>query len=154
MENLLQSGGREVRIRKRHERGTQQESKAAKEEHVPKTGNVDSIALRAQSLLSSMKEDEVVPSTNPANPLDIATPIRLPSSATSSESEDEESPTTPKQLPRKSRQRQLNPIAETNRRSSNPDNTPSISRPLKSTRRRQPLDLSISQATRSRRRGS
>lgn len=149
MENLLQSGGREVRIRKR-----QAESKASNGQPETKAENADSIARRAQSLLSSMKEDEVVPSTNPAKPLDIAIPRRYPSSTSevSTDSEDDESPTVPQPLPKKSLQRQF--VSDPNKRSSHVEVPPSTSRPLKSTRRRQPLDLSISQAARTRRRGS
>jgi hypothetical protein len=157
MENLLQTGGREVRIRKRNERGTQRQPKPLPKEPEIKSENADSIALRAKSLLSSMKDDEYVPSSNSKQPLDIATPIKDFASTISSDSDNEDddeesSPAEQNLLTRNSRSRQS--MAETNRRSIHSENSPSIKRPMKSARRRQPLDLSISQAARARRRGS
>jgi hypothetical protein len=156
MENLLQSGGREVRIRKRNEKGTQRQPKPLPKEPEVKSENADSIAIRAKSLLSSMKGDEYEPSSNSTHPLNIAMPINEPNSMVSSEDEDEdddeESSPAETALARDSCPRQS--FTEINRRSIHSDDPPSIKRPLKSSRRRQPLDLSISQATRARRRGS
>ncbi|KAJ2964866.1 hypothetical protein NQZ79_g408 [Umbelopsis isabellina] len=155
MENLLQSGGREVRIKKRHERGTKESNSKDVEPH-RKTSNADSITLRAQSLLSSMREDDYDIIASPADPLKVASPIRRKQSSSSldsSTSEEDGPETTSWATPRKSRLRQFAPAPESSRRASNSD-APSISRPLKSARRQQSVDLSISQATRTRRRAT
>jgi hypothetical protein len=156
MENLLQSGGREVRIKKRQERVTKEPNDNDVEAH-RKSSNADSITLRAQSLLSSMREDDYDLNTSSANPLAVASPIwrKQSTSSLDSSTSDEDGPETSSwKTPRKSRLRQFTPSAESSRRVSSSDAAASISRPLKSTRRQQSVDLSISQATRTRRRAS
>lgn len=155
MENLLQSGGREVRIKKRQERGTKESNSKDTESH-RKSSNADSITLRAQSLLSSMREDDYQVNASPADPLKVASPIRRKqstSSLDSSTSEEDGAESTSWATPKKSRLRQFTPATESSRRGSSND-VPSINRPLKSSRRQQSVDLLVSQATRTRRRAT